>query len=142
LAATLMRYILPMIIATLLLSCFNSSTSFEKDYYERITGIKFPKDYEVLETFDNMEFLTGTVFKIDTVTLRSFVNRYNFQMLTELRDLQLVSVNYLRTYKPSFASTSNIFFIRESKEKNHWTYVADLNRGELWAEIWYPDSGQ
>ena len=136
-----MRYILPFILTTLLVSCFGGAISFEKDYYERITGMKFPKDYQVLETFDNGEWLTGTVFEIDTATLQKFVQTYNFQSLKGLNELHLHSLNYLDTYKPNFASIRNIYFSSKSKGKNSWTYVADLNSGKLWSEISYPDWG-
>ncbi len=89
-----------------------------------------------------MEWLTGTVFKVDTATLRNFTRAYHFDTLYNLRDIELSSRYYLHSHKPAFTSTKNIYFIRKSQEKNNWTYVADLNSGTLWAEIWYPDGGQ
>lgn len=50
-----MKPFLIFISAVLVVSCTGCEDSYENDFYERVTGIKFPKDYQVLETFDNGE---------------------------------------------------------------------------------------
>lgn len=136
-----MRHSLFVILLFFLSSCFDNRLEFEKSYYEKISGIKFPDEYEVLETFDNGEWLTGTVFKIDSLTLVKFITDNHFDTLRNLQDLHLFSENYLTRYSPNFITTKNIFFIRRSEHKNNWTYVVDLNSNRLWTEISYPDWG-
>lgn len=118
-------------------SCFEKT--FEKEYYERVSGIKFPNHYKVLESFDNGEWLTGTVLAIDSVTLANYIVDHRFKTLQNLKDFHLISVSYLTEYKPNFKTTNNVYYISESRGKNSWTYVADLNSKKLWAEIQYPD---
>ena len=133
---------LPIIILTLLLSsCFDNKIKFEKEYYEKTTRIKFPENYVVLETFDNGEFLTGTVFQMDSLTLRNFINDNHFDTVSNYLDTHIMSENYLKKNKPIFSTTQNVYFIRKSEQKINWTYIADLNSKRLWTEISYPDWG-
>ena len=141
LAATIMRYFLIIISTLLFSSCFDNQIKFEKEYYERITHIKFPEKYIVLETFDNGEFLTGTVFKMDSVTLLNFIIENHFDTARSYLDTHIMSEYYLKANKPTFNSTDRIYFIRKSEKKINWTYVADLKSNRLWTEISYPDWG-
>lgn len=137
----LMRQILIFILTIVLCSCFSIGDSFEKSYYEKISGIKFPDNYTVLETFDNGEWLTGTVLKIDNSALRNFVADNHFEPLKTLNDLHFLSNSFLQDYKAEFRETKNIFYLSKSSDKNNWKYVADLNNNILWTEISYPDWG-
>jgi hypothetical protein len=132
-----MRHILIVIfLSNILLAC---EIQFDKDYYEKVSGIKFPDKYKVLETFDNGEFLTATVFEIDSITLVEFIKKNHFDTPQNLTDLTSFSQSVLKNHKPIFTSTKNIYLLRKSKDKNHWNYFADLNQKKLWAEISYPD---
>jgi hypothetical protein len=136
-----MRHFLIIILTFFLSSCFYNNLKFEKSYYEKISGIKFPEKYEVLEAFDNGEWLTGTVLKIDSLTLTKFVIDNHFDTLQNLNDIHLFSDSYLGKNKPDLSSTKNVYYISKSEHNNNWVYVVDLNRGRLWAEISYPDWG-
>jgi hypothetical protein len=120
----------PIIILTLLFSsCFDNQINFEKDYYEKTTRIKFPENYTVLETFDNGEYLTGTVFQMDSLTLLKFIIDNHFDTASNYIDTHIMSEGYFRKNKPIFNSRQNVYFIRKSKR--------------LWTEVSYPDwSGQ
>ncbi len=135
-----MRHFIIIILITWLTSC-NNGNSFEKGYYEKVSGIKFPAEYKVLETFDNGEWLTGTVFEIDNATLKKFVIANHFDTLQNLNEIHLISNNYLTRHKANFKTIQNIYFVRKSVNKNNWTYVADLGDNKLWTEISYPDWG-
>ena len=137
----LMRQSLIIILTFFLSSCFDDRIPFEKDYYEKISGIKFPDKYEVLETFDNGEWLTGTVFKIDSSTLIKFVSNNHFDTLKNIQDIHLLSDGYFTKNKLDLTNLNDIYFINKSKNKKDWRYVVDLNKKILWAEISYPDWG-
>lgn len=122
-------------------SCFDHKIKFEKEYYEKATGIKFPQSYTVLETFDNGEFLTGTVFEMDSLTLRDFISTNHFDTVNNFWDTHIMSENYLTKNKPIFDTTNNVYFISKSDKNIHWTYIADLNSKRLWIEVSYPDWG-
>ncbi|WP_153799359.1 hypothetical protein [Foetidibacter luteolus] len=127
---------LSLLIAT---SCNSGSYYFEKDYYEKVTGIKFPSKYKVLETFDNGEWVTAVVLSIDSSALMSFVKTNHFDTMKAVSDLNLMGFRNFKSQKPDFNSKQGIFFINKSKNKNDWIYVADLNENKLWAEVRYPD---
>jgi hypothetical protein len=136
-----MKYIIIFTTTFILASCLHLEPCFEKGYYEKISGIKFPRYYQVLETFDNGEWLTGTVFKIKKSVLRNFIIENNFDTLQKFNDLHLQSNNYLINNKADFKTIKNIYYTSKSREKNNWIYVEDLNSNVLWAEISYPDWG-
>src|SRR2546423_11765883 len=102
-----MRHFSIIILTLLLTSCFDNKIQFEKDYYERTTRIKFPENCRVLETFDNGEFLTGTVFQIDSLTLQNFINDNHFDTVSNYLDTHIMSENYLKKNKPIFRTTHN-----------------------------------
>jgi len=136
-----MRHFTIIILTLLLVSCFDKKIKFEKEFYEKTTRIKFPKKYKVLETFDNGEFLTGTVFQMDSLTLRNFINDNHFDTVSNYLDTRIIGENYLTKIKPIFRSTHDVYFIRKSEQKINWTYIADLNSKRLWTEISYSDWG-
>lgn len=136
-----MKYFSIIIVTFILTSCFDEKNEFEKDFFEKTTRIKFPKNYTVLEAFDNGEFLTGAVLQMDSLILQKFVNENHFDTASSFLDIQTISENFLKDNKPVFTSIDNVYFIRKSIQKVHWIYIADLNTKRLWAEISYPDWG-
>jgi len=133
-----MRNIYIIILPFLFSSCFDNHIEFNKEYYEKTTGIKFPENYTVLETFDNFEFLTGTVFQMDSLTLLNFINENHFDSVTDHWSTRLMGDIYLKN-KPVFSSTKNLYVKNNSNQRTGWTYIADLNSKRLWTEINYPD---
>jgi hypothetical protein len=134
-----MRFLKIFLLTFLLSSCFQSYPFFDKDYYERISGLKLPDHYTVLESFDNLEWLTGTVLQMDSAVPHQFVRANHFNRSQNLWDIRFMGNPYLQNHKADFQNTKNIYFLSGSKEKVSWKYIADLNSGELWAEINYPD---
>lgn len=55
-----MKYLNVGLLILLLFGC----KSFDKDYYERITQIKFPNNYKVIASADNIEFMTITILTL------------------------------------------------------------------------------
>ena len=128
--------ILTIIILT---SCFQPEQQFDKYFYENVTGIKFPTKYKILETFDNGEFVTGTVFLIDSLILIDFIRLNGFVRWKEGFPAPLMSGSYLQSEKPNFKNRKDIYCVFKSKGKNDWLYVIDIKVNKLWAEIRYPD---
>lgn len=137
----LMQRIPAIILILLTSSCFTNDIDFNKEYYERMTKIKLPEKYSVLESFDNGEFLTGAVFEMNSATLRNFIIHNQFNAANTYLDTYLMGAGYLIKNKPTFASKQHVYFIKKSEQNIHWTYIADLNSNRLWAEINYPDWG-
>lgn len=105
-----MRHFLIIILTVLLTSC-DDRNSFDKEFYEKVSPIKFPYKYKVLETFDNGEWLTGTVFQIENTTLRKFVIENHFDTLQNLNDIRLLSNSYLNRHKANDYSSRMLFRI-------------------------------
>ena len=107
-----------------LLDVFRPSTTLTKNS-------KFPKEYKVLETIDNGEFVTATVFQIDRASLSDFVKLNYFDTLKP-RDvhipLLLFSGTYFKEYKPDFNYKENILYVQGTRGKNNLTCVADLKK--------------
>ena len=90
-----------------------------------------------METFDNGEYYTATVFLIDSLVLADFVKTNHFETIKEIPTL--VSGSQLRMVNPYSGNPKNIFVNRGVKGKNSWVYIANLNAHILWAEVQYPD---
>lgn len=119
--------------------CIHLPGSFDKEFYQSVSGIKLPDEYNVLESVDNLEFVTGTVFSIDSLTLVEFSRKNHFDSLKDGQNLNLFSEAYFQKHKPSFKGNRNILFVQGEKGENRWLYVADVKNKRLWAEIVYPD---
>jgi len=141
--SSFIRYSVFILVLSAFSACSGIGNDFEKVYYERITGIKFPEKYKVLETFDNGEWLTGTVFEVDSSILRRFiiVNHFDAFTLKDRPNLNIFNVGYFKLRIPDAKNIDNLFIVARSKDKNNWTYLADMASNRLWAVISYPDWG-
>jgi len=134
-----MRYVQIIIFLLLFSSCFDGDRGFEKEFYEKVTGIRFPRNYKILDTYDNGEFLTGTVFQFDSTTMRNFIAQNNFDTLRGA-SFHFINVNLFdKEFQPQQTQRSVLFLIWKSKGKHNWTYLADVSTNRLWTEINYPD---
>jgi len=120
-------------------SCSDFEPYFEKDYYEKVSGIKFPGSAKAIESIDNGEFVTTTVFKIDNIKLWEFINFYSFDTVGKPFTLRLFGDSYLKMNKPDYFSDKNLYYKAGTKGKTSWLYLIDTNIKMLWAEIQYPD---
>jgi hypothetical protein len=116
----------------------------DKEFYEKISGIKIPDNYKVLENIDNGEFVTATVFQMDTATINQFAKANHFDTtIISMPSWQflVISKNYFNTYKPDFKRSDVVLVNYGDKGKNSWQYVIDTKTKRLWVEIQYPDLG-
>ena len=128
-----------LLALSLLLFFLHSCSSFDKEFYERITGIKFPKNYEVIESYDNGEFYTTTSFKVDSLILKEFISEYKFKELEKIYPSQFLGEHGLKKVLPDFSHLENKYYTAGTKGKNSWLYIVDLHKQILWAEVQYPD---
>lgn len=117
-------------------SC-NNENYYDKDLYEQISQIKIPKTAHVIESIDNGEFVTTTVFVVDSIILKNLIRFYAFD--TNSLMPRLLGNSYLVRNKLETANSNNIYYKSGTKAKNSWLYIIDLKNGKLWAEIQYPD---
>ncbi|MCX6317991.1 MAG: hypothetical protein NTW29_11915 [Bacteroidetes bacterium] len=132
------RYYILLLITVGSLSC---GLSFEQNYYERISGMKFPDGIRVIETFDNGEYLTTTTLQTDSSELVTFLNKYHLGQLKNFNANQYLGKTYLKKHLPDFHNLTNLYCKTGSNGKNSWIYIIDIERKLLWAEIQYPDWG-
>ena len=138
-----MRNYLAIAAIICIVSCQQRGESYEKVFYHKISNIKIPDNYKVLENIDNGEFVTATVFQIDSLTLNQFAKTNHFDTICISISYQPLfwSKNYFRNYKPEFKSLDTILVNHGTKGKNSWEYVINPKTKQLWAEIQYPDWG-
>lgn len=127
----------------LLLCITGCSQSFrDKQWYEKISGIKFPEKFEVVET-GALDYASIAVLMVDSQNLKSFVATNHFDSLKNLNELlPLIAESTLKKYKPNLQSTKGIYLLNEiskTVKEDSWVYVADINRGLLWVQVKYPD---
>ena len=95
-------------IALLILSLPSCGIYFEQDFYERISGMKFPKEIQVIETFDNGEFFTTTSFWVDSPHLKDFMTKYGFDRRDKIYPSQFLGNNVLKKAQPDFTNLQDI----------------------------------
>jgi hypothetical protein len=103
--------------------------------------MEFPKKVEVVETFDNGEFVTTTSLIVDSFQLQEFIKKYQFEQNDSFYTRQFIGGRTLKGTKPNFSKGRGLYFKTGSKGKNSWCYIVDLKELMLWAEIQYPDWG-
>ncbi|MBO0950680.1 hypothetical protein [Fibrella forsythiae] len=116
-----------------------SCTAFDQAYYEKASGIKLPVETEVIESFDNGEYLTVTSLKFDSLSLAGLIKKYNFEKGNQASFPAFIGLNYLKEVKPDLAQERNLYVKSASKGGNSWLYIIDLEQHILWAQIQYPD---
>ncbi|MBO0950679.1 hypothetical protein [Fibrella forsythiae] len=118
-----------------------SCTSFDQAYYEKASGVKLPVETEVIESFDNGEYLTVTSLKSDSISLAGLIKKYNFEKRSQASLPAFTGLNYLKEVKPDLIRERNLYVKSASKGGNSWLYIIDLKQHILWAQIQYPDWG-
>ncbi|WP_462248567.1 hypothetical protein [Ferruginibacter sp.] len=135
-----MKNLVLLILILTLVSC-NNEIYFEKAYYEKISGIKFPEKYRVIETYDNGEFVTTTSFKIDSAVLKRFSEKNRFDTVRDPFYLFFIGEKSLKKQKPDLKNKDELLYISGYSKTNTWLYIIDFKKEMLWAEIQYPDWG-
>jgi hypothetical protein len=131
-----MKTLVLLILIIGCLSC-NSEIDFDRDYYESISGIKFPEKYKVIETWDNGEFVTTTTFKIDSTTLKLFSIKNHFDTVRYPFYFYFIGKNSLKKQKPGLETEDQLLYVAGESKTNTWLYIIDLKKEMLWVEIIY-----
>jgi hypothetical protein len=127
--------------------CFGvSSSSFEKDFYEKTTKINFPKDYEIIASIDNGEFLTITILDLSKADCKKFIKDNKFEKLykdttTILKSIS-PSLNGLYLLDSAYRKLPDRnLLVRDEQFENGtgWNYYIDTLTCRLYCQINYPD---
>ncbi|MBC8052387.1 MAG: hypothetical protein H7Y13_04940 [Sphingobacteriaceae bacterium] len=115
--------------------------AFEKDYYQRISGIKIPEGYKVLESVDNGEFLTITVLEFDKAECKSVMDSIKFDLIPQGKNPNLIGLYLLDKENEQILKNKRLLRNWGQTDKNTWNYVLDTVSCRLYCEIGYPDPG-
>lgn len=114
---------------------------YDKEYYEKASGIKLPETAQSIESFDNGEFYTITSFKLSSGDMHSLIKQYAFKGIEKNYRPTLFGVNNLKKDRPKEDLFANYVYLMRSKDKLNSTYLIDTVKNLLWASITYPDWG-
>ena len=120
----------------LLQSC---GSAYDKNYYERISGIKIPVTSSLIETYDNSEFVTVTSFKMTPLDIVELSNNYHFEAVDGSFIPDFFGNHFLKGAKPENSNLNKCLMKIGQKGKATSVYVIDTSKNILWAEINYPD---
>lgn len=120
-----------------------SRQNFDKDYYERVTRIKFPDNYDVVTTADNGEFVTITILKLDKNDCMKFLVDNNFKRWEESYSPSFEGLNFLDSTYQKIPDSKGCYVNYRSKMNGQvgWMYMIDTLTCSLYCEIEYPDMG-
>ncbi len=135
-----MRQLVGVFILFIFLGC-SKGMFYDEAYYERISGMHIPASAEIIESYDNGEFVTGTTFSINQTDLQAFIKRYVFKPKGNAFAPPFLGNSYLRLEKPVYGHKQgqDLYIHFGTKGKNSWLYIVDLKSNRLWTEIQYPD---
>jgi hypothetical protein len=123
----------------LIVCCLISCTNFyDKNYYERASGIKVPNSSAVIESFDNGEWYTVTSFKLEKEPMHDFIRTYGFKSIKPDYIPTIFGLQELELARPDPAFKNCVYFMKDN-QKLSIIYVVDTTAGILWASISYPD---
>ncbi len=133
------------IIILLFLYLFGCTTrqNFDKDYYERVTKIKFPDNYNIVTTADNGEFVTITILDLYKKDCRKFIIDNNFERWDKNYSFPFEGLFFLDSSYRKFPDSKSYYSNCKGKVRGQvgWTYVIDTLTCRLYCEIEYPDMG-
>jgi hypothetical protein len=128
-----------LIITFGLLILVSCNATYDKSYYERISGIKIPKSASLIETFDNGEHLTVSSFKMLPSDINEFSVRYHFEAVDGSYVPGFLGDAFLKGPKPGDSDLNKCLMKFDQSGKVISVYVLDTAKKILWAEINYPD---
>lgn len=137
-----MRLFIIIFLFLNLLGC-TPRQNFDKDYYEKVTKIKFPDNYNIVTTADNGEFVTITILDLDKNECRKFIIDNNFERWDKSHSLPFVGLYILDSAYRKFPDSKSYYSNCKGKEPGQvgWTYMIDTLTCRLYCEIEYPDIG-
>lgn len=127
-----------VIILFLFISC-TQTIYFEKDFYEKVSGIKLPNDYTLIATVDNGEFVTATILDFNQTDCLKFCKDNNFKPIPSTDFVTLMGINFIDSAYRKLPNQNQLLRNWGSKGSNNWTYLLDTTNCRLYCEIVYPD---
>lgn len=129
------------LIVTLLILVSCRKPSCDLEYYEKISGVKFPHNIEVVECHDNAEFVTTAFIKIPLDSINEFLVGGNFKKVNQEFEPDFLGMNWISKQNLVFPNNENLYELNARSKSNTWYYLLDKRTGKLWCEIQYPDWG-
>ena len=154
-----LNWALILILFTSIFSCKNVKTasSCEFDFFEKTSGIKFPKNVEIIDCEDDLEGLIWLHLKFEEKDANEFIKDFKMHQYSDLqgdekdvfynqmgsKDQQTIdhiqmfmgdSINQIT--KDKFTYLKSL-----SKKPKGLTYVLNKESGLFWGQIQYPDWG-
>jgi len=128
-------------VLLLIITACGSSANCDLAYFERITGVKFPKQIEVIECVDNAEFEINALILLPKDSIKGFLNKTNFKPVPSSFDLDYSMMFLLSEENKNYPDWKYLYEFEGSAHENYWTYLLDIQSGRLWCQISYPDWG-
>ncbi len=129
----------------LALSC-NVFKNSEVEYLEKISGVPFPKEIVIYETFDNAEYILGGVFQLKKEDLSYFESKLKFEIISQDTTGQ-ITLDYYQFHNAWLQDSLNNFHPKRSmiiwsdcRMGNQITFCIDTINLKMWCESWYPDN--
>lgn len=135
-------------------SCKNIKTesSCEFDFFENSSGIKFPKNVEILDCEDDLEGLIWLHLKFDQKSASEFISQSRMHQYSDKienialkaqgsEDDQLIRdvTTYLNGDIEPIPKNQNIYLMSFATEHQFGIYIMNKESGYFWGQITYPD---
>lgn len=139
-----MKYSVLLLLSLILFSCCENVHKRNIQYFENVSNIPFPEDLNVLETFDNGEFMSCGVFTLTKDQLNYFKHKASFKRIR--KPSLLDSYIYHQFPNHLLKDSANHFFPNASIVKWYHcnncpdiTMYIDTIDLKMWCYTSYPD---
>jgi len=149
------KIILSILILTFTISCNLKKWDCEFSLFEKLNEVPFPKDVNIIECSKSRKNTTWIYIKLDKDDINSFISKSNMHKYSdEIKDSindaeKLLGPDDYRTIKNADLTTNNkyklsnktenLYIVRKMRQKLYLTYVIDIETGELFGEIYFPE---
>ncbi len=134
------------ILLIFLLGCSNSGEEFSADkktskleFYENITGIKFPKQSKVISVVDS-DFCSVAIIDFDRSYCNQFYSYNNFRSINVKFTQTLLRQLYLDSVYRQLPDNSKLLRRRGKGNGTLWMYLLDTTTSRLYCNFSYPDN--
>ena len=142
---TYQKCFLILLFCIFILSC-GLFKNDEVEYLEKISGVPFPKELVIYETFDNAEYILGGVFQLKKENLSYFESKLKFEIISQ-DTTGKITIDYYQFHNSWLQDTLNNFNPKNSmiiwtdcRMGNQITFCIDTINLKMWCESWYPDN--
>jgi hypothetical protein len=109
------------------------------NFIQETSKIKLPDNYEVIDCYDNLEYVITAVFQVDSSGIGILLKENIFKKAPVNYKLDWFGFNYLDEDNRNIGNNDDLYFLEDCYKSNTWHFLLNTKTGMLWCSVLYPD---